>query len=118
MRKLNKKGMDYLKPSKTEINKVTEYCTYMIAIRTIYETYFYDHLKYINNIALNGSVESFNKSTGNLETNTILSLLTKREEVEKLNLNNLDPKECFRSLKGVSAAKIQEKDTDTTNYNF
>ena len=109
MRKLNKKGMDYLKPSKTEINKVTEYCTYMIAIRTIYETYFYDHLKYINNIALNGSVESFNKSTGNLETNTILSLLTKREEVEKLNLNNLDPKECFRSLKGVSAAKIQEK---------
>ena len=109
MSKWNKNETDLLKVSKTEKNSVSEFCTYMITIRTLYEIFLYDTSKSISSIGLNGIVKSVNKATGHFETNTILSLFVKREQVEILNLELIDPKECFRSLKGVSASKIQDK---------
>lgn len=77
-------------------------------IRILYETFKFIPDDLIQSIGLNGTVKSYNKSTGNLENNNIMSLFVKREQIVNLNLKMLDPKECFKSLKGVSASKISE----------
>ncbi len=94
--------------SKLDHKRITESCLYLTPIRIIYECFCFDTNENIESIGLNGIVESFNKATGNLEKNTVLSLLVKRHQMLNLNLENVDPKECFKSLKGVSASKIHE----------
>ena len=37
-----------------------------------------------------------------------MSLFVERDKILEINIDKIDPKECFKSLKGVSAAKIYE----------
>ncbi|MDC0625309.1 restriction endonuclease [Alphaproteobacteria bacterium] len=100
---------DQLKLNKTELKNLIEFCHYLIPIRTMLEIFKFDNSNHINSIALNGEVESFNRANGNLETRVILSLFVKKDDMNSINLSNIDPKECFKSLKGVAASKIHEK---------
>lgn len=98
-----------LKPiSQTVHKKLAEKCLYLVPIRMIYECFKFDNKNNLNYIALNGIVESFNKANGKLEKNNILSLFVERDKILEINIDKIDPKECFKSLKGVSAAKIYE----------
>jgi|TARA_Y100000294_G_scaffold94183_1_gene87644 restriction system protein len=94
--------------SKSEHNKIAENILYLIPIRIIYEFFYFDFNHYFKHIALNGIVASYNKATGKIEKNNVLSLFVERQKVLKLNLNKINPKECFRGLKGISASKIYE----------
>ena len=98
-----------LKPISRSIHKkLAERCLYLVPIRMIHECFKFDISNNLNYIALNGVVESFNKSNGKLEKNNILSLFVDKKKMLKINIDKIDPKECFKSLKGVSAAKIYE----------
>ena len=94
--------------SKSEHNKIAENSLYLIPIKIIYEFFHFDYKNYFNDIAINGIVNSYNKANGRLESNNILSLFVERKKALKLNLSKVNPKECFRGLKGISASKIYE----------
>ena len=47
-----------------------------------------------------------NKANGKWESKFILSISVNRESFNDINLSDVDPKLCFKSLKGVSASKI------------
>ena len=47
-----------------------------------------------------------NKATGNREDACIISIQVKKESFNDLDLKNVDPKACFKSLKGVGSSKL------------
>lgn len=69
----------------------------------LYILFFYlDNNRYIKSICLNGIKTYVDKSNGIEKEECILSIHTKREVFEKINLENVDAKLCFKFLKGHS----------------
>lgn len=79
---------------------------YQICLKTIHKLFQYDEANAIYTVAFNGIVTSTNKATGLDETKVILSLLANKDEFMAINFSNVDPKQTFKHLKGVSAANL------------
>ncbi len=79
---------------------------YQITLRTIHELYEADIIQAIVSIVFNGWVKAIDKATGQ-ETNTcVMSVQAGREQFISINLAMVDPKECFKKLKGVGSSKL------------
>ncbi|SKA72274.1 restriction system protein [Thiothrix eikelboomii] len=92
--------------SEKAISSLYDEAIYQIALRTLHELFEADVLNALVAIVLNGSVTATDKTTGNLTTTCILSIQVKKEEFVKINLANVDPKACFKALKGVGSSKL------------
>jgi len=80
---------------------------YQIIIRTIHEVFESDRLEgHIGSIVLNGIVEFIDPATGKSTTNCIATVEVDVDEFSQINLEYVEPKACFKALKGVSAAKL------------
>ncbi len=88
------------------MNKMYDSLLYNIALRSIYELFNADVIDAIESIIFNGLVKSIDKSVGKDITNCILSVQANKEEFMNINLDAVDPKACFKKLKGVSASKL------------
>ena len=92
--------------SEREKTAIYESMLYQIALRTIHELYEADEVSAFEAIVFNGWVESVDPATGQLRDSCIMSVQARREEFLPLNLAEVEPKACYRALKGVSAAKL------------
>ena len=92
--------------SESMLNKIFDDAMYKITLRTIHELFEADRIDAIEAINFNGWVKSINKGTGKLENTCILSILAKKEEFLEINLEYVDPKACFKNLKGVGSSKL------------
>jgi len=100
---------DELKESHiTELQKAKIYddVIYKITLRTIYELFESDKIDALNSIIFNGWVESINKATGKLVNNCIVSIKVDKSEFENIDLSQVDPKICFKNLKGIGSSKL------------
>lgn len=79
---------------------------YQIVLRTLHELFQSDSAKAILTIVFNGIVTSTDKSTGNEVIACILSVQAPRDAFLAINLAKVDPKSCFRQLKGVGSSKM------------
>lgn len=79
---------------------------YQVALRTVHELFEADEQNHFNGIVFNGFVTAVDKATGIEGRTCILSLQTWKEEFLAINLALVDPKECFRKLKGVAASTL------------
>lgn len=79
---------------------------YQICLRTIHELLEADSPGNIENIAFNGWADTIDRATGQQVTATVLSVMTSKSDFLQINLGQVDPKACFKSLKGVSAASL------------
>lgn len=86
--------------------KLYDDVVYQIALRTLHELFQSDAVKAISTIVFNGFVTSTDKSTGNEATACILSVQASRDPFFAINLARVDPKACFRQLKGVGSSKL------------
>ncbi|MEP6755361.1 MAG: restriction endonuclease, partial [Chthonomonadales bacterium] len=87
-------------------NSLYDSILYQLVLRALFEVFDADKPNHIPYISLNGWVRSIDNSTG-LETNgCILSILVNREEFMGINLSQVDPKTCFKKLKGVGSSKL------------
>lgn len=86
--------------------KLYDEVIYQAALRTIHELYEADTIDALSTIVFNGYVTPLNRATGHLETNCIMSMQAKRNEFLAINLNAVEPKTCFKQLKGFAAAKL------------
>ena len=96
--------MEYL--SKSDHEKLYETVIYQMTLRTLYELFKADIVDRITAVTFNGFVTSVNTATGNKTTKCIISLQAEKEEFEEINLALVDPKACFKSLKGVGSPKM------------
>ena len=92
--------------SDSQLTKIFDDTMYKITLRTIHELFEADVINAIEAISFNGWVKAVNKATGKKENNCILSVQTKKSEFIEIDLSNVDPKICFRSLKGVASSKL------------
>jgi restriction system protein len=92
--------------SETESNRIYNDLLYKICLRTIYELFDADSFNALSAIVFNGWVKSIDKATGKETNGCLLSVQAKKEEFQNINLNNVDPKVCFKALKGIGSSQL------------
>lgn len=79
---------------------------YELSLRTLHEIFEADQGNWIDGIAFNGWVNEVDKAKGKRVNNCILSIQVKKDIFLDIDLSQIDPKTCFRGLKGVAASKL------------
>lgn len=92
--------------SETQVAKIYDNVIYKIALRTLHELFEADEANSIDAIIYNGWVETNNKANGKRVNNCIVSIQSKKEEFMEIELSNVDPKTCFKNLKGIGSSKL------------
>jgi restriction system protein len=83
-----------------------EAVAYQVALRTLHELFEADEQLNIDQVLFNGYVSFIDRSTGQESRACLLSVMASREVFQSIDLSRIEPKACFKSLKGVSAASL------------
>lgn len=92
--------------SERERDSLYDSLLYQIALRTIHELFEADTADALDAVVFNGIVTAVDKTTGHNVTACVLSVLARKEPFMQINLAGIDPKACFKSLKGVAASRL------------
>jgi restriction system protein len=92
--------------SQAQLNRVYDRLLYQISLRTVHELYEADKANALVSIVFNGYVRSIDTATGQETNACVLSLHVSRDEFQEINLGSVEPKACFRKLKGVGSSKL------------
>ena len=92
--------------SQRQIDQTYDSMLYQVALRTLHELFEADIVDALAGIAFNGWVRSVDRATGQATVGCILSIQVQRAEFLAIDLANVDPKACFKKLKGVAATKL------------
>ena len=79
---------------------------YQVCLRTLHEIFTADKDGNVENVAFNGIINYIDKTTGHDAEACIMSIIVDRRQFEVIDLERIDPKACFKSLKGVSASSL------------
>ena len=90
----------------SQLMKMFDDAMYKITLRTIHELFEADTANALTAVSFNGWVKDINKATGKKENNCILSIQVNKDEFMQIELANVDPKICFKNLKGVASSKL------------
>lgn len=83
-----------------------EATAYQICLRTLHELFEADVHRNIGSILFNGYVNFVDRRTGQDARSCLMSVLAERNAFTSLDLSRVEPKTCFRNIKGVSAASL------------
>ena len=92
--------------TKTQLNKLYDNILYHITLRTIHELYEAHEIDALDAIIFNGHVNSIDPATGQETNACVLSIQANKEEFDEINLAMVEPKACFKKLKGVGSSKL------------
>jgi len=79
---------------------------YQVVLRTIHELFESDTADALSAVVVNGIVSAIDRTTGKQATSCVLSVRANKAEFMGINLALVDPKACFKALKGVGSAKL------------
>ncbi len=96
--------------SDTSIRKMYDSLIYQIIFSIAYAIFSGDRKQYVESIVINGFLNTIDRSIGRKVIICISSLHINRKEFEELDLQQIDPKQCFKRLKGVAGIQM---DTQT-----
>jgi restriction system protein len=92
--------------SSNQLSRMYDDLLYQITVRTIHELFEADAIASLSSIAFNGYVMSIDRGTGKEVNACVLSVHVSRQEFEGVDLAHIDPKACFKQLKGVGSSKL------------
>jgi restriction system protein len=92
--------------SAVDAAKLYDDLIYQVALRTLNELLESDQATALTSVVFNGLVTAVDKGTGNEVTACIISIQASREALRAINLALVDPRACFRQLKGVGSSKL------------
>ena len=92
--------------SETQLSKNYDSVIYKVTLRTLHELFEADKAEALNAVIINGWVNTFNKATGKKVNNCIVTIQAKKTEFKEIELSNVDPKTCFKNLKGIGSSKL------------
>lgn len=92
--------------SDKEQTKLYDDLIYQITLRSLHELFEADQANALDCIIFNGFVSSIDKAHGNETTACIISIQASKDEFMAINLAHVDPKTCFKSLKGVGSSQL------------
>jgi len=94
----------YLQDSALE--KIYDMLLYNIMFRSIHEIFQADAVDAIDAVVFNGWVKAIDKTCGQETNGCILSIQVNKAEFAAINLAQIDPRACFKKLKGVGSSKL------------
>lgn len=83
-----------------------DFVCYQISLRTLHELFEADVHGNLDQILFNGIATFIDRTSGKEVTSTIMSLMVNRSAFVEIDLARVDPKACFKSMKGVSASSL------------
>lgn len=92
--------------SDTQLSKNYDSAIYKTTLRTLHELFEADEAEALDAIIFNGWVKAINKATGKMANNCIVTVHAKKNEFNEIELSNVDPKTCFKNLKGIGSSKL------------
>lgn len=92
--------------SEAQVNKLFDSILYQVALRSIHEIFEADAINAISAVVFNGYVHSIDKATGREVDACVLTVQAGKEEFLEVSLENVDPKACFKKLRGVGSSKL------------
>ena len=92
--------------SDSQAAKLYDDVLYQVTLRTVHELYEADRIGALGSVVFNGIVTAVDRASGKDVTSCVLSLLANRDEFLQINLEMVEPKACFKSLKGVGSSKL------------
>lgn len=92
--------------SENTILKMYDDLLYKITLRSIREIYDADSCGHVQSVVFNGWINAIDKATGQEVNACILTVQANRDEFTAINLNLVEPKTCFKKLKGVGSSKL------------
>lgn len=99
---------DFVKKYISEKDKQRLYDSlcYQICLRTVHELFEADICNAVNTVVFNGFVHFVDQRNGRDTRSCIMSLQAGKEVFNEINLARIDPKDCFRSLKGIGSSQL------------
>ncbi len=98
--------MSEVRVTDTEANRRYDSMIYQVALRTIHELYEADAVDGLQSIVFNGWVRSIDPRNGREVNACIISVQANKQVFQGVDLGRVDPKACFKSLKGVGSSKL------------
>lgn len=92
--------------SKKDSQALYDSVAYQICLRTTHELFSADQFGVLDLVTFNGWVKEVDRGTGKDINPCILSLQATREAFEDIDLARVEPKACFKTLKGVGSTKL------------
>jgi restriction system protein len=92
--------------SEVNVAKLYDDLIYQITLRASNELFEADQAAALTSVVFNGFVTAVDRGTGNEVTACIISMQTSSEMLRAINLAKVDPRACFRQLKGVGSSKL------------
>lgn len=92
--------------SESQASKLYDDVLYQIVLRTVHELFEADTISALDAVVFNGIVTAVDRTTGKPVTSCVLSLRASRAEFLGINLAQVEPRACFKSLKGVGSSKL------------
>jgi len=77
-----------------------------IPLRLMQELFSCEALSAVEMILINVAMEVIDRSTGQSQRLTVASIAAQRKEFASINVRNVDPKLCFRSLRGIAVPNL------------
>lgn len=102
----SKKTLEKSYISNSELKENYDSFLYQTSLKIINDIYKSDYANIIEAVVFNGWIETIDKKTGKDITLCILSIQASREQFLSINLEKINPKECFKGLKGVSSVRL------------
>jgi len=103
-----KSGLVLVPANQREIQELTNQFPFLIVLRLMWEIPQEDWRNRVGMVCCNGYVLYDDPATGRPRRDVILSVVAKQEDLKDIRLERVEPEACFRSLRGVAAAKISE----------
>jgi restriction system protein len=88
------------------VEKIYDAVLYKITLRSLHELIAADVANALDSIVFNGWVRAIEAATGQETNGCILSIQVSKEEFSTINLAKVEPKACFKKLKGVGSSKL------------
>lgn len=92
--------------SKAELGRLYDATLYRAALSILHIAFSSDPEGLIERVTLNGWVDHVVKATGLDDRTCVLTIGVNRADFLRIDMQRVDPKECFKALRGIAASKL------------
>lgn len=92
--------------SAREQRRCQQLVLYALPLRLLHELFSCPALAGVERIGVNVSMEHTDPTDGHRRSSLVATVASSRETVQSLNVRDVDPKACFRKLKGLSVPSL------------
>jgi restriction system protein len=92
-----------------EHDELYDSCIKQTVLRTLHEVFESIYTPHVEATVVNGWIHDIDPATGHSRSTCVISVHAQREAFQTINLSNVDPNECIKSLKGVVAGPLSSR---------